>query len=63
MLHESSKPAERRARNDENAGQSPDMHREEAVGGGCGCATEESSDGGCGAGIGAATSSALSTLR
>lgn len=59
MLHETSSPAERRARKDENASQSPDKHVDAAVGG-CGCATD---NGGCNAGLGEATGSLLAKIE
>jgi len=62
MSHDPSNAAERRARNDETGGQSPDMHRETAVGGGCGCATDGQAAG-CGTGLGEATATALENIE
>ena len=58
MLHNPSNSAERRSRKDESTVESPDKHREEAVGGGGGCGS-----GGCGTGLGAATTSALEMIE
>lgn len=63
MSRDPSNAAERRARIDENANQSPDMHRETTVGGGCGCATGGAHSDGCGTGLGPATSSALEKIE
>ena len=62
MLREPSKAAGRRARVDETTNKSPDMHREAAVGGGCGCATDGHAAG-CGTGLGEATASALEKIE
>ena len=63
MLHETSNPAERRARNDENADQSPDKHVD-AASGGCGCATDPDKAGGaCASGVGGATASLLAKIE
>ncbi|UCH75977.1 MAG: hypothetical protein JSU82_09250 [Rhodospirillales bacterium] len=63
MSRDPSRAAERRARIDETTGTSPDMHRETAVGGGCGCATGDAAAVGCGAGLGAATQTALESIE
>lgn len=63
MSHDPSNTTERRARIDENTDQSPDMHREAAVGGGCGCATGGAHSHGCGTGLGEATTSALEKIE
>ena len=63
MLRDPSNAAERRARIDENAGQSPDRHREAGGAGGCGCASGSAHSTGCGTGLGPATSSALEKIE
>ncbi len=63
MSRSPSNAAERRARIDENTKQSPDKHREAAVGGGCGCASGGGHSTGCGTGLGPATASALEKIE
>ena len=63
MSHDPSNTFGRRARLDEGTMQSPDMHRETAVGGGCGCDTGAADSQGCGTGLGAATTSALEKIE
>lgn len=61
MLHETSKPADRRARNEENPTLAPGKHRDTAAGG-CGCETAEAA-GACSGGVGGATGSLLSKIE
>ncbi len=61
MLHETSKPADRRARNEENPSLDPGKHRDAALGG-CGCETGEAV-GACNGGVGGATNSLLARIE
>ncbi len=63
MSRSPSNAAERRARIDETTKQSPDKHREAAVGGGCGCASGGGHATGCGTGLGPATTSVLEKIE
>jgi predicted nucleotide-binding protein (sugar kinase/HSP70/actin superfamily) len=62
MLHETSKPADRRARNEENSPLEPGKHRDAAAGG-CGCETAQPATGACNGGAGDATNSMLAMIE
>lgn len=62
MLHESPKPADRRARNEEKPDPSSGKHRGAAMGG-CGCEMDAGEAGDCGSETGRATSSLLAKIE